>query len=145
MFTLLRKAMRDDTAEQAVVAFGIFNEYLEQVIYPNSRDTAREIMKDMHNNYAGIVAAKAAGRENFFPIIIAFADNRTLIVKDIYNPFFEGAVPQQDVVAYGTHWFDDHRADIDKRIEKKLARAKALGFARPVQVTQILEARAAIE
>ena len=122
MYTVLHLVMDSDHAEKTVIALGVMNEYIEQSIYPNDRDSAREIMKDLHNNYVGIEAAKLAGRADPFKIILAFADNNTLIVNRSYNPFFEAKEPKQDVVAFSHEWFDEHRQKIDSRIQMKLSR-----------------------
>ena len=137
MFSALRPVMGDEIAEAAVIRLGVLNEYIERVIYPNDRDSAREIMKDLHNNYAGIMAAKLADGSDAFDIIISFGANRTLIVNRIYNPFFSDKEPKNDVVAYGYEWFKEHHSEIDQRIEKKVARAKDLRAFNPIQLSNL--------
>lgn len=137
MYRALRLVMNDQMAEETVIRLGVLNEYIERVKYKEDRDSAREIMKDLHNNYVGIMAARAANRTDAFKIILAFADNRTLIVRDIYNPFFEGKEPHKHVVEFGYDWFDEHRTEIDERIERKLARAKDLLPVETVQLSNI--------
>ena len=144
MFKLLRIAMGEDLAEKSVIQLGLLNEYIEQVEYPNDRDTAREVMKDLHNNYAGILAAKMADSDSF-KIILAFADNRTLIVKNIYNPFFEGKEPKNDVVAFSYNWFGQHRTDIDKRIEKRVIRSQEFWMDKQFQLSSLNRKLAVVE
>ncbi len=45
-----------ETAGSAVLCLGEMNEYAEQLVR-NPPDTTQEMAKDMHNNYAGLVAA----------------------------------------------------------------------------------------
>lgn len=125
MFNLLRHVMSEEQAEKTVIRLGVFNEYLERVIYYGHTDSVREIMKDLHNNYAGIKAAKL-DQEDPFRVILAFSDNRTLIVDQIYNPFFDEKSPDENVVAFSYDWFNEHQAEIDERIQRKVMRAKDL-------------------
>lgn len=127
VFNVLRQVMGDDLAEASVIRLGLMNEYIERLSYYNSKpDTAREIMKDLHNNYVGIMAAKLADSSDTFPVILSFAANRTLMVDEAYNPFFEDKGPEKDVVAFGYDWFKTHHSEIDTRIQKKVMRAKDL-------------------
>lgn len=126
MFNLLKPVLGEEKAETAVIRLGVANEYIERVIYYGRTDTAREIMKDLHNNYAGIVAAKLADQSDAFPVILSMGSNRTLIVNEVYNPFFDQKSPEQDVVGFGYDWFKAHHEDIDDRIEMKVMRAKDL-------------------
>lgn len=145
MFHALRIVLGDNAAEKAVIQLGVLNEYIEQIKYPNDRDSAREIMKDLHNNYAGIEAAKLADDEDALPVILTFADNRTLIVNQAYNPFFEDKEPKQDVVAFGYNWFKSHYAEIDKRIQKKVMRAKDLRSLAQIELSNLPWQSATIE
>ena len=125
MFNLLRQVMNEEQAEKTVIRLGVFNEYLERVVYYGRTDSVREIMKDLHNNYAGIKAAKL-DQDDPFRVILAFSDNRTLIIDQIYNPFFEEKSPEENVVAFSYDWFNEHHAEIDQRIQRKIMRARDL-------------------
>jgi|GEM_PF-1963986 len=141
VFNLLRAFMPDSMAEGSVILMGYMNEYLEQVLYAEDADTALEIMKDLHNNYVGIAAARLAEDADVYSLIISFADNRALIVKDIYNPLFEGKEPQDHIVSFGRHWFNENRAEIDKRIAWKFEGTKEFlvaGQNLPIKISQRL-------
>jgi hypothetical protein len=141
MFTLLSRYVGDQWAEKTVISMGLVNEYIEQHKFPEDRDTAREIMKDLHNNYVGIEAAKVARftgtKISAFKIIMASADNSTLIVNRIYNPFFHEKEPTTNVVDFGYKWFGSHRNEIAERIHWKMARIAALQDAEPFRVSSI--------
>ena len=124
IYNLLSPVVGEEYAENTVIKLGVMNEYIERVMRPEGKyDSPREIMKDLHNNYAGIKAAKLADGNDAFRIILAFASNRTLIVNEIYNPFFDDKGPDQNVVAFGYDWFKLHHGEIDSRIQMKIARA----------------------
>ncbi len=147
MFSALRTVIGSNGAEKTVILLGLANEYIEQVIYPNDRDTAREIMKDLHNNYVGIEAAKMADDNAAVAdrLILSLANNRTLIVNRNYNPFFDEKEPKQDVVAFGYNWFDEHRAEIDSRIQMKMKRVKDLQPIDPIKVSGLAQKSAIVE
>lgn len=48
----------DEFAESVVFNLGVFNEWLENIIYESSEDTREEVMRDLHNNWAGMSAAQ---------------------------------------------------------------------------------------
>ena len=137
IFKFLREFVGDKNAETAVIQLGVLNEYIERVTHRNDRDSAREIMKDLHNNYAGILAAKLSNESATFPVVLSFAASSTLIVNPTYNPFFEEKEPRDHVVAFGYDWFKEHYREIDNRIDRKIARAKDLQAFNPVQVSSV--------
>lgn len=45
-------------ATQTTLSFGMMNEYFERVVKYHQPDSMKEIMKDMYNNHAGVVAMR---------------------------------------------------------------------------------------
>lgn len=59
VYDLLKKAgASDETAEMAVFRLGIFNEWLEKTVHGTGGDSRSEVMRDLHNNWAGMSAAQ---------------------------------------------------------------------------------------
>ena len=138
IFNLLRRIVGEDLAEAAVIKMGVINEYIERLsYYKQEPDSAREIMKDLHNNYVGIMAAKLADHSDAFPVILAFADNRTLIVDEVYNPFYEDKGPDKHVIEYSYEWFKEHHNEIENRVERKIMRAKDLRSLAQVRLSNL--------
>ncbi len=137
IYNLLRPQLGDERAEKAVIRLGVLNEYIERYTRRKHPDSVREIMKDLHNNYAGIRAAQLADGEDAFNVILTFASTRTLIVNEVYNPFFKIKGPDQDVVAFGYDWFKNHHGDIDSRFERKIAKAKNLRDLARIEISSL--------
>ncbi len=145
LYNLMRPHIGDERAEMAVIKLGVMNEYIERYTRRKTPDSVREIMKDLHNNYAGIRAAQLADGDDAFDIILTFASTRTLIVNEVYNPFFKAKGPNEDVVAFSYGWFKNHHGDIDTRFERKIARAKNLRDLTRIEISSLPVKSATIE
>lgn len=126
LYSVLNIVLSDQHAESLVMSLGIINEYIERVTKHNKLDSLREIMKDLHNNQAGISAVQwqqgqAADKVALLDVIIGMAEKRILIVKRTDNPFYKGKDRNSsDVVGIATVWLDKNNENIKERIILRL-------------------------
>ena len=125
IYCVLRTALNDQQAYSLVMSLGIMNEYIERVTKLRNPDSMREVMKDLHNNQAGILAAKwreqKSNESNLLDIILGMAQNQVLIVARNENPFYkDGDRNDSTVVGTARDWLEFHNDAINERIESKL-------------------------
>ncbi|MCV9961369.1 hypothetical protein OIU34_05595 [Pararhizobium sp. BT-229] len=116
IYSALRASSIDKTsAEGIVLALGFFNEKLETYIKVGHRDSLGEQCKDLHNNWAGIVAAEwrltQAERKSLPSIIAGLAETGTLMLRASEVPL--QVAPQN---ADARTWFDGRKPAISKQV-----------------------------
>ena len=117
-------------AEQAVLWLGQLNEYAECALVGN--DDTREMMKDLHNNYVGIVAAqwleKHAPMVGIDAALSMLAVHKELLLSRAAVPLRYTAAEAAATadVAWAKRWFSKRRADIRHNVEDALAKHLSL-------------------
>ena len=125
LYSVLNAFLDDDEADSFVMSLGIINEYAERITKLRKPDSLREIMKDLHNNQVGIVAAKwqkqKSDKGNLLDTILILAQNKTLIVKRTENPLYKGEDQNGfKVVRIAREWLDSQHDEINERATLKL-------------------------
>ena len=122
----LSHILETNEAEQTVLFLGLVNEYVERVTKFRKQDSAKEIMKDLHNNVAGIVVAQRSksNTEDVYErldILKKLADEEVLVTARDRNPFFSDDETRiTNPVAYSRRWLDKNKKDIKQRVTDSL-------------------------
>lgn len=120
MYRLFDLVLDDQKAEHAVFVLGKVNEKFEQAVKFNNPDTTEEMMKDMHNNQAGIIAARwaashPASDNDSLDLILEVARKGGLILSPNQIPVeeFDAVLPMQPhSIGTAHHWVNERRKDI---------------------------------
>lgn len=121
LYYLVATVLPDRKADSLVTALGVMNEYIERITKLRKPDSLREVMKDLHNNRAGIAAAKwqkrQGGKGDLLAIILRMAKDRVLIVARDQNPFYKDEDQNNStVVGTARDWLESLHDKIDGRI-----------------------------
>lgn len=128
IYSVLRSAYAGpETAENIVLLLGIFNEYAETIFKISEPDSTLEIMKDMYNNQAGIMAAEWAhgeGKPALRDVIIHLAKTEGIALSAYSVPMAPAEkiedFPQS--VRDALDWFMSKRENIRTNTAEVLAR-----------------------
>ncbi len=116
-----------EDAEEYVLLLGILNEYLERITKYTKPDSPKEIMKDLHNNYVGILAAswhqkQKPPKRDLLRVIMNLADQNILITNRDDSPYFnEVFFAKSDAVSVSNHWFLENKTEIKNRTNLALS------------------------
>ena len=124
LYNLVATVLSDRESDSLVTALGVMNEYIERITKFRKPDSLREVMKDLHNNQAGIAAAKWQKRQarkgDLLAIILKMAEDRVLIVDRDQNPFYKDEdLKNSAVVGAARDWIDSFHDEIDGWISAK--------------------------
>lgn len=117
-----------DAAEYIVLNLGEMNEYLETIFKISEPDSTREIMKDMYNNQAGVLAAEWSRQNNanMRDTVIRLAQDEVLAVSSYKVPHSGPEVfedyPQS--VQHASRWFCEQQKLIKVSVNQGLDRSK---------------------
>lgn len=121
-----RVGFSDVHAQQGTVLLGYVNEYLERLMPTNNPDSTLEMMKDMHNNMAGVFAARWLEKHQTEADglsahdIIMVLEQHHLLVTNAKTIALEGGdvlLAQGDPDVLGaTDWFERQMQHIDEKV-----------------------------
>lgn len=114
----------DLPCERAVLKFGILNEQVERITKFGKPDSYAEILKDLHNNMAGVSVTRWRHRHGCpvktFDLILTAKQKGALVTDRKNNPLFDGRIPDRNFIRSGNEWLIRHRATIRTALEAAL-------------------------
>ena len=124
LYDFFRHFVREDRAESAVLWLGMTNEYAERIVKFRNPDSFMEVLKDYHNNLAGVAAMqwrlKYAPDTDMPALLLKMADDHILVVERDKNPFYKTKPPVRNFMAMTDKWLDEHKEGIKVRVEGRL-------------------------
>lgn len=116
-------------SESAVMALGRANEAIERGLKFSNPDSYEEILKDIHNNLAGVSAARFQADcgcgVGMLDVVAGMAERRILVVSRHRNPYYKGvtaAAPRNGLLQEADRWLAQNSAAIRARVYSDLNR-----------------------